>query len=102
MTTTPLIKHFPDLGFTVAAWPQGHYVDFNVYEIVEFQESSTPGTIEPYLHGYVKFDGCSNWYFDQQDRVMLHGCTRADVLRFGEIMAACWDWAAEIIPIWEG
>jgi HNH endonuclease len=34
------------------------------------------------------------------DRVMLHGCCKADVQRFGDVMALCWDLAAEMCPAW--
>jgi hypothetical protein len=123
MTTTSQTKHFPNLGFTVCATAQTHCVEFVVYDIEAWQEGATPGVYdtplwhkadalthpdpvncieeaEPYLHGEVKWDGCSNWHFDEQDRVMLHGCSRDDVLRFGQVMAACWDWAAELCPAW--
>jgi len=123
MTATPQTKHFPDLGFTVCATAYTHHVDFVVYDIEAWQEGATPEVYdmplwhkagapshpdpvncieeaEPYLHGEVKWDGCSNWHFDEQDRIMLHGCTRHDVLRFGEVMAECWDWAAELCPAW--
>ena len=54
-----------------------------------------------YLHGSVKWDGCSNWYFDQQDRVMLHGCSRADLVNIGEVMAKCWDYARCNLESWD-
>jgi hypothetical protein len=123
VAVSSLIKHLPELNFTVAATPHSHHVDFIVYNIEAWQEGATlevfdvplwhkagslsrPDAVsslegaEPYLHGYVKWDGCSNFYFDEQERGMLHGCERRDVLRFGEVMAACWDWAAELCPAW--
>jgi hypothetical protein len=56
---------------------------------------------EVFLHGEVKWDGCSNWHFDEQERVMLHGCSRDDLTKIGAIMAACWDWTAELCPKWD-
>lgn len=56
---------------------------------------------EVYLHGRVKWDGCSDWHFDEQDRVALHGCSRKDLLALGEVMAACWDLAKEYCPRWD-
>ena len=127
MPSTRLIKHLPELDFTIVAVTHEYRVDFKIYEVIGWAESTTLGVYdvpefyiyhtetenvcltesiqeaELYLHGEVKWDGCSNWHFDEQDRVMLHGCTRQDVLRFGEVMAACWDWAAEIFgPSWFG
>ena len=119
----PSVRHSRELGFTVVAVPHSHHVEFKVYEIEGWRKGQTPGvfdvplwhrdgastypdtvdTLEEaslYLHGSVKWDGCSNWYFDEQDSVMLHGCCRRDVLRLGEVMAMCWDWAADICPFW--
>lgn len=123
MPADPSIKHLPELDFTIVAVTHECHVDFKIYEVLGWAEGATPGVYDvpefyttennslvesiqeaaPYLRGSVKFDGCSNWYFDEQDCVMLHGCTRQGVLRFGEVMAACWDWAAEIFgPSWFG
>jgi len=108
--TNPLTKQFTALEFVVHATIQEHSVDFIVYEIEGWHEGATANVYdvptintEPYLHGTVKWDGCSNWHFDEQDRVMLHGCQRSDLTRFGEVMAACWDWTAELLgPTWQG
>jgi hypothetical protein len=110
-------QDWKDLGFTVVAVADNYRVDYVIYDI---EGEDTEGTVlwhrkgsdshpdwvetieeaEPYLHGTVKWDGCSDWSFDEQDRVMLHGCCRADVSRFGEAMARCWDWTKELCPHW--
>ena len=123
LPSTRLIKHLPELDFTIVAVTHECRVDFKIYEVIGWAESTTLGIYdvpefyiyhaenvrltesiqeaELFLHGEVKWDGCSNWHFDEQDRGMLHGCTRQELLRFGEVMAACWDWAAEIFgPSW--
>lgn len=119
-----LIRHFPELSFTVKATVCSHYVTYVVYDIEAWGEgengeytvplwhrkdaTSHPDTVETleeadiYLNGDVKWDGCSNWHFDEQDRAMLHGCSRAGVKRFGEIMAMCWDWTRELLPDFDG
>lgn len=68
-----------------------HVMDFEVYEImgeaqngeVILQEAGLSirdiDHAERYLHGHVKWDGCSNWSFDEQDRCMLHFCGMHDV-----------------------
>lgn len=122
MTTeaTELIRHELDLRFTIVASPQSHWVEYKIYEIVEASEDgknfSWPRVgaehgmdvvtrlewAEPYLSGSVKWDGCSNWSFDEQDKgVALHGCSREDLLRLGEVMARCWDLTAELCPAWK-
>lgn len=116
-----LVKHHRDINFTVVAKVESHHVEFTVYEINGFGINKSTGEFdvplwrkkdadcnaetvdtlyesEPYLHGSVKWDGCSNWYFDEQDRVMLHACDRENLLAIGEIMARCWDWTKELLP----
>lgn len=116
-------KLFKRLWFFVVAEldVDGNRVKFTVYDIEGledgdekkplFHKEGSPSHPDPvrtieeadiYLHGEVKWDGCSNWHFDQQDRVMLHGCSREDVQRYGDIMGACWDWASELLPNWIG
>lgn len=117
------IRHVPELSFTIVAEPHDYYVTYTIYDIQGFGEgdtkdvfdkplwpragaTSSPDCVEtleesePYLHGDVKWDGCSNWEFDEQERVMLHGCSRKGVQRFGEVMAMCWDWTKELCPNW--
>jgi hypothetical protein len=109
MSSNKLVKPFPELLFVVHASLQGPSVDFVVYDIEGWRHSDcgrdapSINESEPYLHGNVKWDGCSNWYFDEQDRVMLHGCNKSDLLRLGQVMAECWDWAGELLgPNWQG
>jgi hypothetical protein len=118
------IRHCKDLNFSVVAEIHRHRVDFAIYDISGYAVGETVGVYdvpeypsvgqvssmhttanledaEVYLHGEVKWDGCSNWHFDEQDRVMLHGCSKADIQRFGDVMALCWDWTAELCPSWD-
>lgn len=112
-----LIKHVREVGFTFVAQPHDYHVDYTLYDIEGWTEDDQPmwhkaGAVawphpveslsdaEPYLHGHVKWDGCSNWHFDEQDRLMLHACSREGLMRLGEAMALCWDWTAELCPNW--
>lgn len=113
------IKHFQSLGFTVVAEVQSHSVDFKIYDHEGqtesgeplFHKAGSPSSPDPvesfsdadvYLSGIVKWDGCSDWHFDEQDRVMLHGCCKKDVVRFGLIMGECWDLAAKFLDNFDG
>lgn len=115
------IKHFKDLNFTVVAEPKQHWVEYKVYDIEGYDSDTNtlyyhradsdthPDCVdtieesEPYLSGSVKWDGCSNWHFDEQERCMLHGCCRQHLQRLGDIMAQCWDWTGQLIPdTWYG
>lgn len=100
-----------DLSFTVIAMVHSHSVVFTIYEIMAWEEGDVPlygdysdslETAAVFLHGSVKWDGCSNWHFDAQDACMLHGCSREDLTRMGEVMGRCWDWAAQLLPNWQG
>jgi hypothetical protein len=110
------IRHEIDLEFTIVANPKDLHVDYTIYDMAAvvpvlwrrvgatdgFDMTDNIEDAEMYLHGEVKWDGCSNWYFDEQDRVMLHGCSKSDVQRFGDVMALCWEWTAELCPGWLG
>jgi hypothetical protein len=113
-----IVRHFNSLGYTVVAKPRGYFVYYDIYahEGIEcgtekplFHKKGSPSYPDPvetveeadiFAHGDVKWDGCSNWYFDEQDSVMLHGCCKDDVLNIGKILAECWDWTKDICPNW--
>ena len=112
-----LTKHFDNLGFSVKAVANEYYVEFEVFEIAgkigggekEGERIYAPMDGYPelkhapvYAHGTVKWDGCSDWHFDEQDRCCLHGCHRKDLIALGGIMAACWDWTAELLDNFDG
>jgi len=57
-------------------------IEFDVFEIVGrgpdnqpvFEYSRSDDEPDVYLHGFIKWDTCSNWHFDEQDDCMLHFC----------------------------
>jgi len=117
MTHTRLMK---DLDFMVVAAVKDHCAEFDVYDITGYIDGAEKGVFDVplfddgyagtkyinlayrYLRGRVKWDGCSDWNFDEQDRCMLHACDRNGLQRMGEVMARCWDWTAELLPNWDG
>ena len=49
---------------------------------------------ERYLHGSIKWDGCSNLDFDDHERgVSLHFCDKKDVVEIGEMLGILYDMA---------
>lgn len=112
-----MIKHFSNLFFTIKAIPKDYYVDYFVYaiqgitlegdplwkEINTENSSNLTDSLEKaeiYLYGTVKYDGCSNWYFAEQDRALLHGCDKQDLENLGKILGICWDWTIHLCPNW--
>ena len=78
-----------------------YHVNFQIYDLWDCENNlsfTPPRENTIFLSGGVKWDGCSNWKFDEQERVMLHGCSREDLVIFGQIMAECWDWAFDLMP----
>ena len=113
------VKTFRDLDFTVLAYVYEYRVEYKIYDVVgynldnspEYQKSGSTASPDPvpkitesevYAHGSVKWDGCSNWYFDEQDKCMLHGCNKKDVVRLGLILGECWDWTSELLEHFDG
>jgi len=93
-------------------------LEFEVYEVVGF-EGDEDATIlfsekdnhsggrftsdiaiaERFADGEVRFDGCANVMFDEcQNNVMLHGCSREDMTRIGNLFDVLYDIAIEAMP----
>jgi len=53
-----------------------------------------------FLHGSIKWDGCSNLHFDEQDNVCLHFCGREEATNIGVLFDRLYDLAAKMIPSW--
>lgn len=52
---------------------------------------------ERYVRGSVKWDGCSDLSFDDNN-CALHFCSREDLGKVGRLLEALYDLAAEVIP----
>jgi len=111
-----IIKHLNSHQFSIIARPEEYSVCYEIYNhegygddgepmfaskgSKPFEDTTDIYSAEMYAHGHVKWDGCSNWYFDEQDRCMLHGCCRQDILRYGVILAFCWEWTKTLCENW--
>jgi len=107
-------RWFKDLSFYVVATPGSSWVEYVGYSAVEgedgpsFEKAESPSfdrtaklsEAAEFFSGEVKWDGCSNWTFKEQDRNMIHGCDRTDLVNLGLVLAACWDWTRELLPTW--
>jgi len=111
-----LVTRFADIEFDVrvAIGEQNDcYVDVEAYRTHawgdgrEYQraDSDTSPDCTPdlararrYLHGSVKWDGCSNLHLDEQDEAMLHFCGRKEARNIGELLARIYDLAHDVLP----
>lgn len=49
------------------------------------------------IDGFVKWDGCSNWKFPEQDHIMFHACTLEGLDEYAYLMKFCWTHASTTI-----
>lgn len=54
-----------------------------------------------FLQGAIKWDGCSNWHFDEQDNCMLHFCGARQASGIGRLMERMYDIAAARMPTFD-
>lgn len=110
-----MLRIHEDIGYVIHAVNiTSHYVEYEIYELMSVAEDGTvlfkqgdnhTHVLEDaavYAHGSVKWDGCSNWYWNEQDDCMLHGCSQQDLLNLGEVLSRCWTWTAELLKTFEG
>jgi hypothetical protein len=102
------------IGFEVACWkdprfPVMEFLAFKVisddprqYEDAEGQVVEDINKAAVYMSGSVKWDGCSNLTFDEQERVALHFCGKENAMHIGALLGAIYDEAARCIPGWDG
>lgn len=121
---TKTTHHFSDLDVTVVAEVvDDAYVKYELYEVITWEYSQGGQQFDAPLYreiknsretpdisqarrwawGDVKWDGCSNWMFDDMQRnCMLHGCERRHLEVIGLRLAACYDLTAELLENFEG
>ena len=81
-----------------------HYMSFKLYEVEtwECDEAKTPAEMEVYLHGTIKWDGCSHvWFGDTDDKDnangYLHLCGKRYWERHCQVMMLVYKMAEETI-----
>jgi hypothetical protein len=102
------VYELPELWLTVVvASADSLAVSFKVYEMEsqepvqyrskdtdDYNPVSSPEEAEVFLSGAVKWDGCSDWHFDEQDTwKVIQAYHRGELLNIGKVMAFCWDLA---------
>jgi hypothetical protein len=126
MTSPSPTRFYPPSNhdqFLIVATPHEHYCEFRCYACLGFEADSkgeytiplyerdedgpSPEAISDfaqaavYLSGSIKWDGCANLQFDEQERCMLHFCGREDARKVGKLIDRLYDLAAELFPKWD-
>lgn len=97
-------ESWPDIYFSVVMEGDvdSYYVDFKVYELFTNSGEPVPAD-EVFLSGSVKWDGCSNFTFDEQERCMLHCCSRQQMANIGILLVRVHELAEAVMENhWNG
>jgi hypothetical protein len=85
-----------------------HSMDFKVYEVNAWacDGKNTPCETELYIHGTIKWDGCSHVYFGECDEEempsgYLHLCGKRYWEKHNKMMTALWDLASVTVEGWD-
>ena len=122
------LRTFEDVGYVVRYKlnPSGLYMQVEAYHIVgdygELEAKGRPASPDRpfvylrrgattsgdvvddlaqagrWLHGEIKWDGCSNFHIDAQDDCALHFHSRSDAVAVGALLGALYDLAREMMP----
>lgn len=100
--------YWDDILYMVDVAYTSHYADFAVYQFTRYVDDGTIVYLDKddrhvsrlseaavFLHGTVKWDGCSDWHIDECERCMLHFCERGHLGLISDILTRCWDLAAQ-------
>lgn len=105
-----------DVGFTAVVVPGNSHFSFKLYEIkaayddgqIAYEtaggdfgagdQTETLDNAQVYASGDIKWDGCSNLQFDEQEQVMLHFCGRRSWRDMSEAFERLYDHALKLYP----
>lgn len=96
-------RDWPDLQFSATlqkAESDDYHAYFRLHEMSNGRDDLVADA-DHFVEAQVKWDGCSNWWF-VRPLEGLHFCDKSEFARLSEAMSRCWDWAAELIPNWNG
>ena len=119
MIKNPIIEHWEDLGFTaIISWEGDNpaAIDFKLCKIMGtsngnpiwshkddvFHTTDNLENAHVYLEGFIKWDGCSDWRFLEQEIIMLHFCSLKEMQNIGHVFTRCWTMAEDLLPRFEG
>ena len=106
-------RHWDDIGVTIDCIVYSHYMKFEVFEhdgravdgqrtyhtkygCNDYTENTAKAAI--FLEGSIKWDGCSDMYFAEQEGVSMHFCGKRDLENVGKLLMNIWNLGGELIP----
>ena len=81
-----------------------HIMSFKVYEVISWEcdEEKTPYDKELYVHGDIKWEGCSHiWFGEDDSEGYLHLCGRSVWERHCGVMSEVFEYASRTITNWD-
>jgi hypothetical protein len=81
--------------------------DFEVFEVISWSENEktgcvdVPHEIEPYISGFIKWDGCCHFYFGGDIRGYLHLCGKDCIEKHHKIIDYLYDLAKKTIKFFD-
>jgi len=109
---TELFYH-NDIGYTIQAEYKEHVINFIVYRNMTYglsedepvswlkkgggwqEETSIIEEAEDYVHGFIKWDGCSNWEYSKDTDIMIHFCGSNEAEFAAKVIPLCYKIASE-------
>lgn len=125
MTKIRMVSGPSDINeFCIVAEALPHWCDFKCYDCIGMGEGENgqydvpiyalDGAIKSgddtndlekaqvFLAGHIKWDGCMDIRFPEQDTCMLHFCGRKDAARVGKLIDRLFDIAKQLLTSWDG
>jgi hypothetical protein len=104
-----------DIGYTIKADYKEYHIDFYVYRNMTYgldadendsvvwlkkngtwqEETSNIEEAETYVHGFIKWDGCSNWEYNKDSDIMIHFCGSNEAEFAAKVIPLCYKIASE-------
>ncbi len=115
-----------DINFTAICNENPYYMGFKLYQITGMEVSTTDPKkfdiphyqcknartnsdtttdiekAQVYVSGGLKWDGCCNFRFDEQENCMLHTCGKKGMTDIGKALERVHDLGSELIQNWDG
>lgn len=73
-----------------------HFINFNVEEVISWTMKGKVSSTEHYIKGYVKWDGCSHFWFGDKDGY-LHLCGKSSWDMHVRVIQTIWRFCGEHI-----